>query len=109
MAFAIFYNRQDLTPIVAEATRPTLTGADRTLAQKLWNGGLKGWDQAPVYGGREAEGDPDCRVVIVSAQGVSKQDMIDLLYRLANQPGAEYMRAIANDMESTAIEPWPPA
>ncbi len=110
MAFAIFYNLQDLTPIAANATRVDLKGTDKTLALKIWNGGLKGWSIAPIAPLDRQEGDPDTRIVVISATNVTLQNMIDLLIRLSAQPGAAYLARIASDMSrsSGAVEPWPP-
>jgi hypothetical protein len=114
MAFALFYNRQDASQIAAEITRSDLSTSDKNLAQKLWNGGLKNWSSAPVapvnspYFG---EGVPDnpTLMIVVNAVGVSKQNLIDWLNRLAPTSGCYYLGAIAADVAVSAVEPWPPA
>ena len=132
--FALFYNREDLTAIAAEATNPGLTTQERQYANRLWNGGLNGWASAPTA--PEAQScvivpfsppnlkptqtvtplgdgtfklcDSDIRVCVVSGTQVSKQQTIDWLRLIGNKyPGALYMTAIADDVERTAIEPWP--
>ena len=114
MSFAIWYNSADLTPLAAGMTRLDLSGADKTLALKIWNGGLKDWTTAPIETGSRAGGDPDCRRIVISATGVSAQNMIDLLRRIALLAGAGFLTDIANDMSCFAQancdgcrEPWP--
>jgi hypothetical protein len=52
--------------------------------------------------------DSDIRVCVVDGVNVSKQQTIDWLRLIGNKyPGALYMLAIADDIESTAVEPWP--
>lgn len=114
MPFAVFYNRQDLTPIAAELTRSSLQGADKQLAQKLWNGGVKNWDTAPFTMGTVDEAyacnDPDCRTLVIDAAGVTLADMTGLMRRIAaSTPGAEYLIALARDMDNGggAKDPYP--
>ena len=117
MTFAIFYNRQDLTPLAAEVSNPNLaiSNQDKNLASKIWNGGLSGWSVAPfsIRAGADprevaaAGGDTDCRTVVISASNVAVADMAGLLQRIGTQPGAAYMVNIADDIVATAIEPWP--
>ena len=114
MAFAIFYNREDATRIAAEFTRADLPQADKAFAQSCWSAGLDTWNQdnpAPP----EHDGPPngDANIVIISGkhQGstITLQQFRDFLYRYADNAGAEYLRALANDMGgwSGAVEPWP--
>lgn len=106
MAFAIFYNRQDLSPIAAEFTKGSLSGQDRSYARSVWNAGLSGWDTAPQAPAEYLQGDPDTRILVITSG--TKQEMRDFLYRMCNNnQGAVYMCAIADDMAGTAIEPWP--
>lgn len=111
--WALFYNRQDLTPIVAEAQSSTITlQSDRQLALRVWNGGLNAWDSAPVYTGPQAGGDADCRICIVNANQVTLVDFIAFLRRraAANPTSSDYLRVLAEDIEfyGGGIEP-PPA
>jgi hypothetical protein len=109
---ALLYNFQDLQPLVANATRTNLPQADRQLCQKIWNGGLRNWDDlqiarfvAPAY----QQGDPDTRGVIIDTPDVTKQDIIDLFNRIGTTtPGAGFLQSIADDMRTSALEP-PPA
>lgn len=113
MAFALFYNREDLTPIAAEIGRADLTGADRQLAQKVWNGGGKNWNSAPLAPIDRNSGDPDCRILVIDST-VTLAEFIAFLRRMAlsvGTIGGEYLNALADDMTrpSGAVEPWPPA
>jgi hypothetical protein len=107
MAFAIFYDMADLVPFTTDFTAPTLSGSDKTLATKIWNGGLSGWQSAPVAPPQYQQGDPDTRILVINATNVTKQNMIDLLRRVAPLPGCGFLRPIADDMVTSAIEPWP--
>lgn len=121
MAYAIFYNHQDLTAIAAnvEATLAGnydqyLTVQERNNAkqvfQRAWTGGLSGWSTSPLAP-LEHRDDVDCRIVVVTGQQVSLQALRQVLYLLAQKvPGAAYMRAISDDLGgwSGAVEPWPP-
>jgi hypothetical protein len=132
--FAIFYTREDFTAIAAEATNPGLTPQEKQYATALWNRGLNAWSTASTA--PEAQScvnipfqpsnlnptqtatqnpdgswklcDSDIRVCVVDGVNVSKQQTIDWLRLIGNKyPGALYMLAIADDIESTAVEPWP--
>lgn len=116
MAFAIWYNRSDVTPIAAEFTRQDLANADRAFAQSCWNAGLSGWNTAPIETDPfHANGDPDCRRIVVNGkhqgQTITLAQFRAFLYRQSALPGAEYLAALADDMggASGAMEPWPPA
>lgn len=110
--FALFYNMQDLTPLTALiAGGSQFTNAERQTAQRLWNGGMNTWD-SPInlIGATDprCNGDTDCRRVIVTGSQVSKQGMIDLCRSVGNRVvGAGFLIAIANDMETSCVEPWP--
>ena len=119
MAFAIFYNREDLTPIAAELTRQDLSNNDRRFAQAIWQGGASGWNTAPLAP-REyqcvqtPEGercDDDIRILVIDAQvqgqPVTLQQTRDFLYRQSSLPGGIYLAGLADDMGRTAVEPWP--
>lgn len=133
--FAIIYNREDLTAIAAEATNPGLTNAEKQIANRYWNGGVKDWATAPyagdvnacvdipfdptgdpIYAGKTITNlgnghwrvcDPDIRAVVVTGTQVSKAGLVTFLRQIGNKyPGANYMLSIADDVENTAIEPW---
>ncbi len=114
--FAIFYERQDVAFIVAELLGTNLTGNEQALANDAWNGGLRDWDIAPFAkdAGHDDPTCPACLLVTIDL-GPSKglQEFRDLLTFCGNDhPGAEYLRALSDDMGggwSCAIEPWPPA
>jgi hypothetical protein len=122
MAYAVFYNHEDLTSIAANVQAmlagdydSLLTTQERNNAkqvfQRAWTGGLSGWSTAPLAPVDRQSGDPDCRIIVVSGQQVSLQALRQVLYLLAQKvPGAWYMQAIADDLggESGAVEPWPP-
>lgn len=111
MAFAILYDLADLGPLTTAWSGVTLTGSDKTLATAIWNGGLSGWQSAPIAPLQYQQGDPDTRIIVITAtvagKTVTKQNMIDLLRRLSTQAGAGFLRVIADDMDSSALEPWP--
>jgi hypothetical protein len=117
MAFAIWYNRQDLTPIAAEYTRQDLPNADRAFANSLWGAGLNQWNSAPVETDPfHSGGDPDCRRIVIDGrhqgQTITLAQFRDFLYRQAalQGPGADYLRNLADDMfpgGSGAQEPYP--
>lgn len=134
--FALFYQREDLTAIAAEATNPGLTPSERNYATRLWNGGLKDWASAPTApdkyacveipfdptgqpayanktitnlgNGKWRVCDPNILVVVVSGAQVSKQQTVDWCRLIGNKyPGARYLENIGNDIEHEAVEPWP--
>lgn len=121
MAYAIFYNHQDLTAIAANINAtlannydPFLTTQERNSTkqtfQRAWNGGLNGWSTAPLAGAQDPNGGlgGDSTIIVVSGQQVSKADLLAALRVIGNKvPNAAYMLAIADDLVGTAIEPWP--
>lgn len=121
MAYAIFYDHQDLTSIATQVSATLtnkndqfLTVAQRTTVKQTftlaWNGGLKNWATAPIAPLNKQEGDPDTRIVVVSGSQVFLADLISALRLLGGLvPGAAYMIAIADDLSgsSGAVEPWP--
>ena len=121
MAFAIFYNHQDLTAIAANVQATLASNYDQFLTTQQrntikqtftrdWNGGLNGWATAPIAPLNKQEGDPDTRIIVVSGQQVLLADLISALRTLGGVvPGALYMIAIADDLSGTsgAVEPWP--
>lgn len=114
MSFAVFYNDQDAATIAGNIQRSDLTTAEKQMATKVWNGGLKNWASAPL--GLSPCDDPllpsDAKRIIISAQGVTKQDLVDLLNSIAShiglpQPGG-YLTTLALDVAQCGVEPWPP-
>lgn len=112
MAYAIFYDFQDLTPFTALIQNNQLTNQERQLANKIWQGGLSNWaDPANLVGAADPHsgGDPDCRRIIISYNGASLADLINLCRTVGNRvPGAIFLDAIASDLLTTGVEPWPP-
>lgn len=120
MTFAVFYNRSDLTPIVAEFTRSSLNATDKAFALSCWQSGLSGWDTAPlapdIYrcvdtpAGRIC--DDDCRIVVINGKHkgvtITLAQFIDFLRRMSVLPGGEYLGGLADDMASGAgaKDPW---
>lgn len=98
MAFALFYNGADLAAVDAALQRSDLTLADSVLALKIRVAGLASWLTAPVTVREQADGDPDCRLIVIGDLTVSASAMIALLNRIAALPGGEFMAAIAADM-----------
>ena len=116
MPFAIWYNREDLTPIAAEFTRQDLSPQDRSFANSVWGAGGTTWNTAPIETDPfRTGGDLDCRRLVISGkhqgQSITLQQFRDFLYRqAASQPGADYLKNLADDMVnggSGAQEPWP--
>ncbi len=135
--FAIFYKPADVDAIAAWATNPNLSGGLRTYANRLWNAGLKDWSTAPQAAQTTAEAcvitptdprpnvdpvvivtpqadgtflvcDPTIRRIVISGQQVSKAQTVQWLRDVAaSDPGAIYMAALADDVASTAVEPYP--
>lgn len=133
--FAIFYKPADVDAIAAWATNPNLQQGLRTYANRLWNAGLKNWSTAPVAPDAYAcvgvpegttSGDPDVvirqnpngdgswqacdftiRLIVISGSQVSKAQTVQWLREVAAQnQGAAYLAALAEDVQATAVEPW---
>ena len=114
MTFAIFYNSQDLQEIQRVALDSTLavSQADKTLAVKYWNGGLKNWQSAPLAQSPYEQfiATNTARLVIISGNGLTLFDFRNLLYRIAAaNPSVSYLKALADDMgrDCGGVEPWP--
>lgn len=112
MAFAIFYNREDVTRIIAEFQRSDIPNQDRNFAASVWNAGLNTWSTA-APDPRPEEQPTDALMVVVDGkhQGstITLQQFRDFLFKWGQQPGAEYLLAIYDDLggKSGAEEPWP--
>lgn len=126
MAYAIFYNHQDLTSIAANVQATLASNYDQYLTtqernstkqtfQRAWNGGLNGWSTAPLAGNKDPNYDPnnpsataDSLIIVVSGQQVLKADLVSALRTIGTKvPNAGYMNSIADDVQNTAVEPWP--
>ena len=128
MAYAIFYNHQDLTEIAANVQATLSNNYDAFLTtqernttkqtfQKAWTNGLSGWATAPLAGTSDPNYDPnnpaataDSLIIVVSGTGGSapkKADLIAAMHLLGQKvPNAQYMYAIGDDLIGTCIEPW---
>lgn len=122
MAFAMYYNDLDATEIDRVINNPPagLSNADRQLVTAIWNGGFSTWRTAPVLLPDDpiAAGDPGVHRVVIDArvqgQPVTVQRARDLFYRIYNlglQSANPHLYAIAgaiaDDMATTAQEPYP--
>ncbi len=113
MTFALLYDQQDLTDLMAQAqaTVNRIPAGDRNLFNATWNGGLSQWGVAPDAPAQYQEGDTPIKVVVVTAtsQGktVTKNDFAGLLERMAAaNPDAGFLYSVASDVRNTAVEPW---
>lgn len=109
MAFAFFYNTADLAMLQTQlqAAVGSLSGNDRTLVNRLITA-LTNYQNAPKADVSRQQNDADTRVVTINASGLTKVATHDLLARVyAAVPSAVHLQAIAKDMVSTAVEPWP--
>jgi hypothetical protein len=116
MSYAIFYDEVDRGAIARQLARPDLPPALATQAAKHWDGGFKNYQTAPGAPYARLEGDETTSALEVSAQG-GLADLVVLLRGIAAafpaDPLANYMAAIADDLESgtlgnnsAAKEPW---
>lgn len=114
MAFAIFYNPDDLTGFQASITRLDISpAADRSLAQSLWSAGINTWATAPQAPVEYQSGDPSTRIIVINGRHQGKDltlaDLRALLYRQAGPLSAPILAALADDMGNRdgAKDPWP--
>jgi hypothetical protein len=113
MAFAVFYNREDITRIVAEFQRTDIPSGDRNFAASVWNAGLNTWSSAPPDPRPEEPQPNDALIVVVDGkhqgQTITLQQFRDFLFKWGQTPGSEYLLAIYDDLsrKSGAEEPWP--
>lgn len=118
--FALLYNTADLTPLAAAAQDVNLSSGLRSTGNRYWQAGINQWSVAPlassdarvprVYYDPALNGDPDCRLLVVSGNNqVTKTGLIQWLRDVAvANPNLLFMGAIAADLANTAIDPWPP-
>lgn len=114
MAFAIFYDDSDLQVIQksSQDLSITITQADRNLALRYWNGGLKNWQSAPFAQSpfEELMVGNTARLIVISGPNLSLLDFRNLLYRIAaDNSSASYLKSLADDMGRNCggVEPWP--
>ena len=108
MAVAIFYNTADLIALkaAAETAIPLLTGSDRTLMNRIVTA-LVNIPALPIAPVQYQQGDPDTRIIVISAGGTTKTGLLDLFERRWTiSPQTEFLRAIWKDMRTSAIDPW---
>jgi len=114
MAFAIFYELEDLSEIVGSLNASSLPPQMRSTINHYWNGGVKNWDTAPM--GQSPYDPPGacnlCRTLVITYGNLA--EFRQLLVDVANTLGtvqARYLLSLAADMGGTsgAVEPWPPA
>jgi hypothetical protein len=115
VAFAIFYNRTDCQAIAAQLVRSDLSAAHRATADAYWDGGFHKWDTDPLAKSDRIQGDSETREVVIAGSGLNKQGLRNLLYAIAANyadippmvvGSTEYMNAIADDLATSAVEPW---
>lgn len=112
MGFALLYELEDLNVIGgsvnAAGTLNALSAADRSLAKKYWNGGIRDWATAPAYTGDPVYC-PLCRILPCTYGTVA--EFAALCHRAADALGGDalYLHAIADDIvgRSGHIEPYP--
>jgi len=114
MAFAIFYEPEDVATITGSINAGTLPQNLKTTARKYWNGGLKDWATAPLGHAPTDNSCPLCRIVVIDGAQCTlaefRQLLLDVGAFLGNATVAgDYLVALSVDMGSPAgaIEPWP--
>lgn len=109
MTMALFLNGQDLAALLASlhAAVPALSGADRTAVNRLITT-LSNWPALPIAPIDRQQRDPDTRLIVLNQTGQTKPATIDLLTRVHARgvAGTEFLRAVAKDMRSSAVDPW---
>lgn len=110
MAFAMFYNRDDLRAMAQDYADARFPGKIKNDLRNYWNSGLNALqnvDTIPLapdqYRLDPVNGDPDMRIVVVNYG--TKAELASLL-RQAKGDWSIRIGGIADDIESTAIEPW---
>lgn len=129
MAFAIFFDRQDWTPLAAEVTRDDIPPGDKGFAQSCWNNGLSDWSSAPdapepwqSVNGIDPIADPANALKIVVIDGkhqgqtITRLQFCDFLRRCStlSGPSAYYLDNLADaimpnfeGITTFSKEPWP--
>lgn len=98
MAIAIYLNTVDLAQLHAACSDPSLSGADRTLAQRVLTNGLSAYATAPLAPADKGDNDPDCRRLVVSTNQVTLVQVRDFLNRRAGIASRPIFAALAKDM-----------
>jgi hypothetical protein len=116
VAFAVFYNMDDLQAMAEAFVDASISGKDRNDGRTYWNNGLSGWQNAPLASADLmasthpdiAWGEEDLRLVVV--QNNTLASLRQYLYFLyAKYPNCVFLQALANDLTHplAVIEPWP--
>lgn len=116
MAFAIFYELSDLSAIAGSAQALSLSNTLRQRVKKYWDGGLSGWETAPIGQAPGSTSAPLSRQLVISGAGNTLADFRQLLLDIAAFLGgdtgaAAYLITLSGDMVNGgdgAREPWPP-
>lgn len=111
MAFAIFFEPEDISQIAGSVNAATLPTAMKNAARTYWNAGLKNWITAPVgtFPGDE-QSCPLCRTVIVDGPGLTLAGFIQLCKDIGLFIGGDaghYIVTLAEEMAQTGRDPWP--
>lgn len=122
MAFALFYNLADLTPLMQQVNRQDFAARDRQFALALWNAGLNQWQTAPIAPQQyrcatneatvEVLCDDDMRIIVIDGnsqgQPITLAQTVTWLRSLQSYMNVDpIVFAVADDMVNTAVEPWP--
>jgi hypothetical protein len=110
VAFALFYNMQDMTAMGEAFNGAHIKGNDRNAGRTYWNNGLSDWQSAPraPIEHPEFDNDPDLRILVV--QNNTLAAFRQYLYALyAKYPEAVFLGALADDLTHrlAVVEPWP--
>lgn len=110
MAFAIFYELEDLSSLAGTLQSVSLPNTLKNRARPFWNNGLKDWATAPAGAAPGDVSCPLCRTCVITSGTLAefRQLCYDVAAFLGAGP-AQYLVALADDMagRSGAIEPWP--
>lgn len=101
--FKVWYVDEDANVISGNLNRSDLTQTEKTLAQKIWNGGMKNWASAPF--GLSPCDDPNSPVtsheVTITASNVTLADFSTLLNSIGTRLGTAaggYLTSLAADV-----------
>jgi hypothetical protein len=116
MAFALFFNSNDLNAMAEAFNDASINGRDRQDGRTYWNNGLSGWQNAPLASSVPAAathpdigwGDEDVRILVV--QNNTLASLRQYLYFLFGKyPNCVFLQALADDLTHhlAVVEPWP--